>query len=178
MSVRIIHRRSRIIDDDAKFLTSENPSSESQAFWNLILMIALKSLDIPLCFFNEGSSNWPGLRVAWIQYDQSAAVKRSDNREALFVWTVWQLTLAIIDGLLVEAVESQYIIPMAVVTENVELPRGERARNNGRNLVSVRGQLALLMTTSTFLVWVAFLCTMAGFYFIVSYRFQFYGFRT
>jgi benzoate transport len=35
--------------------------------------------------------------------------------------------------------------------------------------VSVRGQLALLMTTSTFLVWVAFLCTMAGFYFIVSW---------
>jgi two-component system chemotaxis sensor kinase CheA len=51
------------------------------------------------------------------------------------------LTLAIIDGLLVEAGESQYIIPMAVVTENVELPRGERARNNGRNLVSVRGEL-------------------------------------
>ena len=35
--------------------------------------------------------------------------------------------------------------------------------------VSVHGQLALLMTTSTFLVWVAFLCTMAGFYFIVSW---------
>jgi benzoate transport len=34
---------------------------------------------------------------------------------------------------------------------------------------SVRGQLALLMTASTFLVWVAFFCTMAGFYFIVSW---------
>ncbi|MEO8660722.1 MAG: chemotaxis protein CheA, partial [Bryobacteraceae bacterium] len=51
------------------------------------------------------------------------------------------LTLAIIDGLLVEAGESQYIIPMAAVTENVELPRGDRLRNNGRNLVSVRGEL-------------------------------------
>jgi two-component system chemotaxis sensor kinase CheA len=51
------------------------------------------------------------------------------------------LTLAIIDGLLVEAGESQYIIPMAVVTENVELPRRERSRSNGRNLVAVRGQL-------------------------------------
>jgi two-component system chemotaxis sensor kinase CheA len=51
------------------------------------------------------------------------------------------LTLAIIDGLLVEAGDSQYIIPMAVVTENVELPRGDRDRNNGRNLVSVRGEL-------------------------------------
>jgi benzoate transport len=34
---------------------------------------------------------------------------------------------------------------------------------------SVRDQLALLMTASTFLVWVAFFCTMAGFYFIVSW---------
>ena len=51
------------------------------------------------------------------------------------------LTLAIIDGLLVEVGDSQYIIPMAVVTENVELPWTDRARNNGRNLVSVRGEL-------------------------------------
>jgi two-component system chemotaxis sensor kinase CheA len=51
------------------------------------------------------------------------------------------LTLAIIDGLLVEAGESQYIIPMALVTENVELPLRERARSNGRNLVAVRGEL-------------------------------------
>jgi two-component system chemotaxis sensor kinase CheA len=51
------------------------------------------------------------------------------------------LTLAIIEGLLVEAGDSQYIIPMAVVTENVELPRRDRERNNGRNLVSVRGEL-------------------------------------
>ena len=51
------------------------------------------------------------------------------------------LTLAIIDGLLVEAGESQYIIPMAVVTEIVELLESERARNNGRNLVAVRGEL-------------------------------------
>ncbi len=51
------------------------------------------------------------------------------------------LTLAIIEGLLVEVAESQYIIPMAVVTENVELPRKDRARSNGRNLVAVRGEL-------------------------------------
>jgi benzoate transport len=34
---------------------------------------------------------------------------------------------------------------------------------------SIRRQLALLMTTSTFLVWATFFCTMAGFYFIVSW---------
>jgi two-component system chemotaxis sensor kinase CheA len=51
------------------------------------------------------------------------------------------LTLAIIDGLRVEAGESQYIIPMAVVAENVELPRTERTSNNGRNIIAVRGEL-------------------------------------
>ena len=51
------------------------------------------------------------------------------------------LTLAIIDGLLVEAGESQYIIPMASVTENVELTMPDRRRHNGRNLIAVRGEL-------------------------------------
>lgn len=51
------------------------------------------------------------------------------------------LTLAIIDGLLVEAGESQFIVPMALVTENTELPRTDRTRSNGRNLVAVRGEL-------------------------------------
>jgi two-component system, chemotaxis family, sensor kinase CheA len=51
------------------------------------------------------------------------------------------LTLAIIDGLLVEVGRDQFIIPMSAVMENVELRRADRFRNNGRNLISVRGQL-------------------------------------
>ena len=51
------------------------------------------------------------------------------------------LTLAIIDGLLVEIGGDQFIAPMAVVTENVELRREDRGKNNGRNVVAVRGEL-------------------------------------
>jgi two-component system chemotaxis sensor kinase CheA len=51
------------------------------------------------------------------------------------------LTLAIINGLLVEIGADQFIVPMSVVTENVELHRSERARNNGRNVIPVRGDL-------------------------------------
>jgi two-component system chemotaxis sensor kinase CheA len=65
----------------------------------------------------------------------------SESGKGACVALTLPLTLAIIDGLLVEAGESQYIIPMAVVTENVELARTERVRNNGRNLVAVRGEL-------------------------------------
>ena len=51
------------------------------------------------------------------------------------------LTLAIIDGLLVQVGDIQFIIPMSAVAENVELPNADRSRNNGRNLIAVRGEL-------------------------------------
>lgn len=51
------------------------------------------------------------------------------------------LTLAIIDGLLVQIGADCYIIPLAAVTETVELPAGDRERANGRRAVVVRGEL-------------------------------------
>jgi two-component system chemotaxis sensor kinase CheA len=51
------------------------------------------------------------------------------------------LTLAIIDGLLVSLGEDKFIVPMSAVVENVELTREQRTRNNGRNVVAVRGDL-------------------------------------
>ena len=51
------------------------------------------------------------------------------------------LTLAIIEGLLVEIGHDQFIVPMSDVAENVELPRAERSRHNGRNAIPVRGEL-------------------------------------
>ena len=51
------------------------------------------------------------------------------------------LTLAIIDGLLVEIENNRFIVPMTAVSENVELTRAERLANNGRNAVDVRGAL-------------------------------------
>ncbi len=51
------------------------------------------------------------------------------------------LTLAIIEGLIVEIGPDQFIIPMSAITENVELERAQRAQKNGRNVVAVRGEL-------------------------------------
>lgn len=51
------------------------------------------------------------------------------------------LTLAIIEGWLVEVGPDRFILPMAAVAENIELDRIQRARNNGRNIVAVRGEL-------------------------------------
>lgn len=51
------------------------------------------------------------------------------------------LTLAIIEGLLVQASGSRLIFPMSAVTENVELLNAERKTKNGRNVIAVRGEL-------------------------------------
>jgi two-component system chemotaxis sensor kinase CheA len=51
------------------------------------------------------------------------------------------LTLAIIDGLVVQAGDERFIVPLAAVTETVELPEGDRARHNQRQAVVVRGEL-------------------------------------
>jgi two-component system chemotaxis sensor kinase CheA len=51
------------------------------------------------------------------------------------------LTLAIIDGLLVEIERDRFIVPMAAVTENLELSGADRRANNGRNVVALRGEL-------------------------------------
>jgi two-component system chemotaxis sensor kinase CheA len=49
------------------------------------------------------------------------------------------LTLAIIEGLVVEVGGDQFIFPMSAVMENVELHREDRQNNNGRNVLTIRG---------------------------------------
>jgi len=51
------------------------------------------------------------------------------------------LTLAIIDGLVVEVAGDCFIIPLSSVMENVELSDAQSATGNGRNLISVRDEL-------------------------------------
>jgi len=65
----------------------------------------------------------------------------SDPGKGARVVITLPLTLAIIDGLLVEVGGDQFIAPMSAVMENVELLRSERAQKNGRNVIAVRGEL-------------------------------------
>jgi capsid protein len=84
--------------DRAEFLESKQPSSEFQAFSQLVLMIALKSLDIPFSFFDESHTNFFGSRGAWLHYDRACRSKRDDLVEFLDWYTEHRLTLAILDG--------------------------------------------------------------------------------
>ena len=51
------------------------------------------------------------------------------------------LTLAIIDGLLIDVAGENYILPLAAVEECVELTRDDTAQTHGRNLIKVRGEI-------------------------------------
>jgi two-component system chemotaxis sensor kinase CheA len=51
------------------------------------------------------------------------------------------LTLAIIDGLLVEIGEESFVMPLSAVEECVELKRSESSNNHGNNLIMIRGEL-------------------------------------
>ncbi len=51
------------------------------------------------------------------------------------------LTLAIIEGLLVETGSSSFVVPLDLVEECVELGRAERTRSHGRRIIEVRGHL-------------------------------------
>ena len=62
--------------EDAKFLTDMSPSTQTFEFFKSTIGFALKSLDIPLCFYDEGLTNFFGQRAALILYLESCKTKR------------------------------------------------------------------------------------------------------
>lgn len=86
--------------DRAAWLSNPVGSSDLAVFLKSVIMIALKSLDIPYSFFDESHTNYSGQRQAWLQYDQSAGEKRKDLQEILDPLLAWRLGLWIRDGLL------------------------------------------------------------------------------
>lgn len=87
--------------DRAEILESKNPSTEFQSFTQSMIMVALKSLDIPFSFFDESHTNYSGSRLAGIQYEKSVHTKRGDLRALLDKITTWRMGLFIADGDLV-----------------------------------------------------------------------------
>ena len=51
------------------------------------------------------------------------------------------LTLAIIDGLLVEVARTHFVMPLSIVEECVELTREDTERQNGNRIAKVRGEI-------------------------------------
>ncbi len=51
------------------------------------------------------------------------------------------LTLAIIEGLLVQIEDDQYVLPLSAIHETIELSKSQRLDHNQRNLVELRGEM-------------------------------------
>jgi len=86
--------------DKAEFLESKTPSSEFQSFSQLMISLALKSLDIPFSFFDESFTNFYGSRGALLHYQKSCEAKRADVKDVLRKLTAWRMSLWIDDGVL------------------------------------------------------------------------------
>lgn len=97
-----VNRGPMILDldpgDRAEILNDKNPSTEFQQFQNAVIAVALKALDVPFSFYDEGHTNYSGSRIGWIQYDFSCETKRADNRAWLDRWTLWRVGLGVRDG--------------------------------------------------------------------------------
>jgi two-component system, chemotaxis family, sensor kinase CheA len=70
----------------------------------------------------------------------SVAVESTPGKGTAFIFRL-PLTLALIDGLLIEAGGGRYVVPMAQVEECVELDRMGMALSRERHCVSLRGEL-------------------------------------
>jgi capsid protein len=82
----------------AEFLESNSPGTATAEFWQTLISVSLKSLDIPFSFYDEAYTNFFGAKSALILYQKSAKEKQRDVREFNNKWLKWRLSLAILDG--------------------------------------------------------------------------------
>lgn len=120
-------------------LISADDSLSDKEIFNLILMPGFSTARQ----VTNVSGRGVGMDVVKRQIDslRGSLSLASEDGKGTRVSITLPLTLAIIEGLLVQIANDQFIIPMSVVTENVELLREQKARNNERNLIAVRGDL-------------------------------------
>lgn len=84
--------------DRAEFLQSNAPGANTVDFINAVIVLTLKSMDIPYSFYDESFTNFFGSRAAWLHYERSCRDKRDRIREFLDWWIQWILMQLILDG--------------------------------------------------------------------------------
>lgn len=87
--------------DNAEFIESATPATETTNFLELMVQVVLRSLDLPFSFFDESSTNFFGSRAALQHYLRSCESKIEDLQELLNWLTKWWLGIAVFDGELV-----------------------------------------------------------------------------
>ena len=84
--------------EEAKFLSNNTPESDTQAFWQDMTALVLKSLNIPFSFWNESFTNFNGSRTALILYLRSVEKWRRDQVAFRNDWFKWRLKVGQLKG--------------------------------------------------------------------------------
>ncbi len=84
-------------DEDLNPIQDTQPSDQFQSYTKLMIMVALKSLDIYYSMFDESHTNFFGSRAGIVQYIESCKPKRAGNQYLLEDWTRWRLALEILN---------------------------------------------------------------------------------
>lgn len=84
--------------EDAKFLSVNTPESDTQAFWENMTSLVLKSLNIPYCFWQENHTNFFGSRASLILYLRSVEKWREDVKDFRNDWLCWRLKVGQLRG--------------------------------------------------------------------------------
>jgi two-component system chemotaxis sensor kinase CheA len=127
--------RAKAVD---KQLIAPSANLSDQELFNLVLLPGFSTAKQVTSVSGRGV----GMDVVKRQIDalRGSLSLASKEGKGVRVSITLPLTLAIIEGLLVEIGTDQFIVPMSTVTENVELLSAQRACHNGRNLIAVRGE--------------------------------------
>lgn len=88
--------------DKVDWLESKTPSVETMELLKTMIGVSLKSLDIPLCFYDESLTNFFGQRAALILYLESCKTKRQNLlTNWLNPYTRWKAQQWVLDGRLI-----------------------------------------------------------------------------
>lgn len=86
--------------EKVEVLESKTPSTETQAYFEVVTLVALKSLNIPYSFFREDFTNFYGSRGGLLHYLRSCVEPRQANIQYLNHHLKWRITKWIMDGVI------------------------------------------------------------------------------
>ena len=131
--------------DDVEFKGSDTPAGNTVAFFNGCIGFALKSLDLPLCFYDETLTNFFGQRAQFILYIESCKSKRDALRaNILHPLTHWLRACWIADGSLTlpPGVTSTTLNKLPFQWRPAGLPWWNPVQEVTAQLMAIRGGLA------------------------------------
>lgn len=76
--------------EEADSFQLQNPSTQTQEFLKLSIMISIKAFDLPFFMFDESNSNFTSSRGAWLAYEKSCVPKMDNIRELNRLYALWK----------------------------------------------------------------------------------------